>query len=117
MTDLERCSSACTRAGITAILTVAVSFALLESLQKYQEDLWKFEADKKNYEEQVEYLNLRQRLSEKVDFFMIDPCYRIWTHSKHIALELLTLKEVAEKIDCSKVGGVMDQFLEWALES
>lgn len=114
---LTRCSDACTRAGITAILTVAVALSILEPLEKYEEDLNKYESDQRDYQAQSEYLNLRRHLSETVEFFMIDPCFRFWTNAKGIRLELLTLKEISEKIDCTKVGGIEDQWLQWAVES
>lgn len=114
---IARCSEACTRAGITAILMVAVAVALLEPLDKYQEAQKAFDTAHKNYQEQVDYRILRQRLAETVEFLTIDPCFRVWSHSHNVNLELLTLQEIADKIDCTKVAGTSEQFLQWAVES
>lgn len=112
---MSRCSDACTRSGITAVLTVAVALALLLPLETYQQALNEYEKGLQDYRQQIEYAQLRGHLSETVQFLTIDPCYRIWTNAGKVILGRLTLNEISA-IDCSKTAGVADQWLEWALE-
>lgn len=102
---LVRCSNACTRAGITAILLSAVLFAIGPQLKEVQ-----------IHRDKIEYAKHRASLSESVEFLVLDPCLQIWAHINKEQLDQMTLERVSA-IDCTRIGGLSRQWLQKDVES